>query len=484
MPAVDSEEANRKAGKVNLLRSVAVLAGGTALSQLVYAVAFPLITRIYEPAQIGMLGVFTSVVSTLAIVASVGYQLAIPIPGSTRVAVNLLGISVSTAVAAGVVLSVAVGVGGAAYARWANAPGLASFLWLAPITLTVMGVYQALTYWATRKHAYSAISLTRSAQSVTQAAVQVGAGIAGLGVGGLVVGFAISQFVGIAALLRRAPPPLQQVAFSAWRRVARQYKEFPLFTAPASLVNVIGVQMPVVLFSAWFSAASAGHFMLTMRILGLPLALVGRACAQVFFPTIARCGSDGDRARELVERTAVFLSYASVTVFAILITQAPNLFIIAFGTEWSEAGRYAQLLSFWFMCSLVSSALSGTALVKKRQRTALWITTYETTARLLAIAFGAVFGSPVLAVGMFAVAGVVICLIYIGWTLRIVGSSWGHLLRRLRPLGASSGVLLTCLLLLTLPKSPTVAVAGSVVCVFVFGVWALRTGKYALTVGT
>src|SRR3990172_2772668 len=65
-------------------RSVAVLAGGTTLAQVISILVSPALTRLYTPEDFGALAVYISILSMLLVVASWSYELAIALPEETE----------------------------------------------------------------------------------------------------------------------------------------------------------------------------------------------------------------------------------------------------------------------------------------------------------------------------------------------------------------------------------------------------------------
>ena len=58
-------------------RSVALVTTGTALGQGLVVASAPLLTRLYTPVDFGVLAVYGSMVSLVAVVAALRYELAI-----------------------------------------------------------------------------------------------------------------------------------------------------------------------------------------------------------------------------------------------------------------------------------------------------------------------------------------------------------------------------------------------------------------------
>jgi O-antigen/teichoic acid export membrane protein len=63
--------------KGRFARSVAVVTAGSALGQGLVVASAPLLTRLYTPVDFGVLAVYGSIVSLVAVAASLRYELAI-----------------------------------------------------------------------------------------------------------------------------------------------------------------------------------------------------------------------------------------------------------------------------------------------------------------------------------------------------------------------------------------------------------------------
>ena len=80
-------------------RKVLQVAGGTAVAQGLLVVASPVLTRLYTPADFGVLVVHVSLVSILVTVASLRLELALPLPERATDAAALLLLCVLLVVA-------------------------------------------------------------------------------------------------------------------------------------------------------------------------------------------------------------------------------------------------------------------------------------------------------------------------------------------------------------------------------------------------
>ena len=58
----------------SLWKGVFVIGGGTALAQGIGIISTPIITRLYDPSDFGLLGIYSSVLTILLVLASLRYE--------------------------------------------------------------------------------------------------------------------------------------------------------------------------------------------------------------------------------------------------------------------------------------------------------------------------------------------------------------------------------------------------------------------------
>jgi hypothetical protein len=131
-------------GASEFRRRVSVLAGGTALAQVVNFAVAPLLTRIYDASAFGNLQVYSSLMGFAMIVVALRYELAVVLPQDDETAANVAAVALTVVLGMTGLLSAAVGL--VVSHRWLlrGAGDLSSDLWLLPIGACGVGVYQVL----------------------------------------------------------------------------------------------------------------------------------------------------------------------------------------------------------------------------------------------------------------------------------------------------------------------------------------------------
>jgi O-antigen/teichoic acid export membrane protein len=408
-----------------IVRNVLLLVGGTLLGQLAVIAASPIVARLYTPSDFGVLGIYTSLLTLLSVIVSLRYELAIPLAEDDGDALSLALASLllvpTVAFFAGIVVfqlrPMLIG--------WGSLGLIAPYLWLLPIGMGLVGIYQVFNYWSIRKGRYLTIARTKAAQSITGVLAQCA--LSSLGAIGLLIGHVVGSAAGTTALAVRAYREdrhlMSSIQPSKIRRMLFRYRRFPQVSALSSVINSAGLVVPLLLFAAFYDSVAAGQFALVQRVVTLPMLLLGTAVAQVYFGeganAIRRSSAD---MRALYLRSSRWLAVAAICPAVVLLMTSSWTFPLAFGNQWRTAGVFAQLLSPVVFVQLVVAPLSQTLSVIECQA---WQLVWDCFRLILVIAVMYVVwvfrGSEVAAVAAYSGAMVVSYVIL--WLLQLVGIS-------------------------------------------------------------
>lgn len=409
----------------SFFRSVSMLVGGTAFAQLLAIVATPILTRLYTPDEFGVLGVYSAFLTILIVVASLRYEVAIPLPRSNCLAVNVLGVSLICVTGITIFISFAVLLWKDYLAQLTKTPQLESYLWLLPIGVALGGVYGVFQFWAIRQKAFSRIARTRIAQSLFGTGTQVLIGFGMGGAIGLILGQVINQVVGIFELIRRAlqddSTTFRKINARRMRCAAVKYDRFPKFSSIEALTNAGGVHFPVLVIASFLGGSKdVGFLMVAMRIMQAPLGVMGSAISQVYYSNAVdekRKGTLGG----FTERTVVGLAKIGIgpLVFAGIV--APLVVPIIFGEAWVRVGYLIRWMVPWFVFQYLSAPVAMAMHVTSSQRAAMHLQIFGLVFRVLSIFICYKLGFINFIVECYVLSGFVfysICLLVI---LRVAG---------------------------------------------------------------
>jgi O-antigen/teichoic acid export membrane protein len=366
----------------SFVRSVGVLAGGTAFAQLIGVIALPFITRMYTPEDFSVLAVFSSMLGIVTGIACLRLDIAIPIPEKEDEAANLLGLAMLTSTAIAMLTALIIWWFSDNLVNTAGQTGLGlqPFLWMLPPCIWLAGSYSAIQFWATRRKRFNAIARTRISQTIGSTVTQLLYGLSGLlGPFGLLLGLLIANGFGVIGLCRLAwredRKVLRAINFADMVRQVRANDRFIKYSTFEAIANNGAIQIPIVIIGAVALGPDAGYLLLAMRMMTIPISLIGGAVSQVYLshaPEEYRAGQIGHFTLKTIEglvRTGI-----GPLIFVGIIS--PAAFPIIFGSEWERAGEMVAWMTPLCILQLISSPVSMAFHITSHQHTALNLQIY------------------------------------------------------------------------------------------------------------
>jgi O-antigen/teichoic acid export membrane protein len=353
-------------------RHVLILTGGTVIARGLVVLASPLLTRLYLPADFGVLSVFFSIVTATVTASSLNYEAAIPLPKDDEFGLNVMGVSFAvlflcTLLCTGLVTFMA-----GPLAQLLRTPQLERYLWLLPLSLLGGGTFQILNSWSLRVQAFRSLAMRRIIQSVAQVITQLGMPLLMGGPFGLLLGDCVGRAGGSLELAfsakRYAEEHKLRVSAKKLAEAAIRYKRFPVFGTASVLMHASFWVLPALLLTRFFGLQEAGWYGLVNQILVVGAGLLGLGIAQVYFSNAAQLAhTSPTQLRSLFLRTSRASFLLGVVPFGLLIFTGPFLFGLVFGANWIEAGRYAQVLAVPFLIVLTVGPVFPTLTILERQ---------------------------------------------------------------------------------------------------------------------
>ncbi|MCW4152614.1 oligosaccharide flippase family protein [Halomonas sp. 18H] len=353
-------------------RGVSVLVGGTAGAQLIVIAASPVLTRLYTPEDFGLLAVYAGILGILGAIASLRYQLAIPLPESDEEAASIAMLSLIMVVSTTLCSAVGVWLWGNQLVSLLNTPNLAPYLWLIPLGLFLVGFYQVFQYWAIRTKLFSSIAKTKLTQSVGMVIIQV-VGFT-LGPIALLLGRVVGQCAGAFGLAKSAfkinSSSFKSVNKDGVKDAAIKYKKFPFVSTWAGLASSAGSQLPPLIIASVLGINSAGLFSLAQRVLSQPMSVIGKAISDVFYQRASQAFREGGLDFIVLKVFSTLLVLA-ITPAIIFFIYAPEIFRVVFGEEWYSAGIIARWMVPWMLADFIVSPCTGIYPIINKHGTAL-----------------------------------------------------------------------------------------------------------------
>jgi len=346
-------------------RSVGILASGILVGQLAILLATPLLTHLINPDAFGIYAVILASLNILATIATLRFELSIPIPEAEDEAFSALILSLLTTLTLALTLGTILMVSPELISyHFSSSMPIDVLLWVLPIGLLLSGIQQSLTYWSIRASNFLRISQSRGSYGIVTAGTQITLGLSGLGFSGLAGGEIVGRLSACLWLFsgidrQQSKTLLNTVTAKSLYATARKFKGFALLSTLSSLINTLSIYLPTILIMRFLGSYEVGLYFLAQRIIGFPTALLISSISQVFVADFSRTKYASERAtlyRDTIKQFAILTG----PIFLIIGISSNYLFPYIFGAEWESAGKLAMLLApFYFLQLLSGSTISA-----------------------------------------------------------------------------------------------------------------------------
>jgi len=389
------------------LRNILVGLFGTVGAQALPILLSPVLTRMYSPAMFGVLGLFMSLVSIFGVLVSLGYSKCLLVPKRFS-GFNLLIFICGISFVFSCVLLLIFGGITSLHLLPKQFETLHGLVYVLPLSIFLFAMYDSFYCWVNRHKRFKTLGLSKIVQSFFLISVQLLLAFFHYVSFGLVAGYVVGQFFGVLvlfiAIIQKNKNVFHHFSMKRAKLVAKRYMIFPVFTLPAELISSFSGQLPTILFTSFFSLEVVGIYHLTSRVLSAPISLLSSAVTDVFRERAAQDFRENGDCRDIFMKTFKLLILLGIGPSIVLFIFSPKLFPFIFGSNWKDAGIYAQILTPLFFIRFVVSPLSYVLYIAEKIKYDLVWQTALLIVTAVSLYIGIHFGSPKLSILLFSVS--------------------------------------------------------------------------------
>lgn len=371
--------------KSSLVKNVLVVASGTAGAQAIGLAFVPFITRLYGPEVYGVLGTFIALTTILTAASALAYPIAIVLPKSDSDAKGIVKLSLIVAALISFSTFIILLLVGEWIMKKIGATDLIDFMFFLPVVMFLVACQDVAQQWLIRQNSFGNLAKVFVAHSFFNYGVQTLAGIytpissvlISVYTLAITVRTALTGYIGVKISKRTTTKSSKKLSLKS---LALEYIDFPLYQAPQIVLKSISGSLPLLMLAAFFGPASAGFYALTRTVLGLPVTLLGASVRSVFYPHFNEVVLNNNKTLPVLMKSIASLMMVGIWPFILLMFFGPYLFSLVFGSEWYQAGKYAQWLSIHIYFILISIPVVSSIPVLKLQR---WLLFYEVVTTIL-----------------------------------------------------------------------------------------------------
>jgi len=396
-------------------KNVLILSGGAVIAQFLSIAISPILTRLYSPEDFGAFAIFSSIVSIVSVISCGRYELAIMLPEKDEDAINVVALAFIINTFVGLLFFFLILIFKDFILELLKAKPLSFWIYFAPLTVFFVSLFNILNYTNNRFKLYKDISKATIMKSIASTSIRLIMGVLKTGFSGLILGQIISQAVANTKLFFNIKNTglLKEIKKDNIKILVKKYSDFPKYSIPGALLNIISSQAPLIMISILFgSSALVGYYSFANSMLQLHMTIIGSSIGQVFYQKFSQLQKDPYKQKELLFNTWKKLFLVGVIPFPVIFFFGESIFSFIFGNNWSEAGRIASILSPLIFAMFISSPTSTAYIVFDMQKIGLYLNIYSVIFTLLSLYIGYTVGSLYIGIWIMVISGIVQIIIY------------------------------------------------------------------------
>jgi len=402
-----------------LLNNMLIIASGTAGAQLLTIMCSPVISRLYSPQAIGILGSFLALISILIPLASLSLPMALILPRTEQRVNRLVILSIYLTLVASLLSLIVMSL---LPINLLGAMQLDNVAWV-PLVFSLYllstTIFELFTFWALRKGYFSINAKVVIIQSILTNGGKILAGIFIDRLDTLVLITVLSGMISITVYAFF----MRKLIISACgtvklnRKIVKglcfKYDDFIKYRTPQRLISGVNQSAPIILLAIFFDSTAAGFFTLCRSTLMLPVNLISKSVNDALYPKLAELNRQGKEIHLLMLKATLWLCLVGLVPLVLMLLLAPWLFHFIFGESWYRAGEYAQWFSIWLFFNFINRPSVAAIPILNLEKLLLLNSSLNFFLVLAGFYIGHTKGSDITAIALFSIFGILPQLIII-----------------------------------------------------------------------
>jgi len=278
------------------------------------------------------------------------YERAVIFPKSEALANRVLVLSILISIlVAGLIFALIVLVS-FVWPEWLENQGLGVYIFVVPLGALLMAMRGTVGSLCLRREDFSAIATADVSEAIVSTSTRVLWGIVlASSVSGLILGHVLGIVVSLAICGSRSLTWFKKEYHSAsiadLRKVAYEFRDYPIFRAPARIALTASRRMPVVALGILFSPEIVGFYAMASRAAALPLQTISKSVSNVLLRRTMGFKHEGRPLRNDLQKVAAVLALTGLPVFSVMFFFGEEVLSWFLGARWRSAGEIVEILA-------------------------------------------------------------------------------------------------------------------------------------------
>lgn len=367
---------NKLKPKSEFTRNILNLASSSTFAILISLLTLPIITRLYEPSVFGEFQLLLSILTLFSVISTFKYEMAIALSKSDKEAnyvftINLILLLLTTMLFLVVFYF---------FSSWIltllNANVLEPYIFLLAIGIFLSGLVQIARETLVRSKKFNRIAKNRVAEIASSQGIAISIGLVSPNFIGLFISQITGYFISIFLALRHNTLKIE-ISLKRLKLVFIKYIDFLKYNTPSVFLNTLSIQLPIFFIAKYFGAEYVGYYILAIKIIDVPLGVIGGAISQVYYKeAIDKYKISNYELLNLYTATLKKLLIIIIIPSIFFAFFADKLIVFLLGVGWEKTAYIMTVLIIWKFFEFLISPISTTLTVANMQKISFYTKLY------------------------------------------------------------------------------------------------------------
>lgn len=412
-------------------KNIVKVASGASVAVFLPLLLSPVLSRIYNQSDYGVMAVFMGVVVIFTSVITSHYNHTILLQKTLKGTINSITLVILINVIITSILILAVTLFNNDFAKFISSDNITvpgRLFFLIPATICSNGLAVVLMQWFNKHKKFGTITALRLTNTIGAIGFQLGYALivpyywgTEPNYTGLILGYSLGSFltlgVGtIVVIYSFKMSILRLINWPSIKFIAIKERDFLIYSLPNDFLFNFANELPTFVLKKFLSNSQIGNYSYARRFSNLPIQTVANSVLEVFKQKSIEETTVGGNCRNIFVKTFKSLAIVGLAPLVVITLFGPQLFAFVFGKDWYMAGEFARLLAPMYYLNFISGPLSYMFIFHRKLIEDLLVHIYIIFSSAGALWLGhSIFGS---AYGMIAIFSANYCLTYIYYLLR------------------------------------------------------------------
>lgn len=378
--------------KSEFTRNALTLTFGTGIAQAFPILFYPILSRLFTPAEFGLFATIASLTAVIGVIATGKYEFAILIADTKQEAVNLIGLVFLLSSLFSIISYFFLLLISEYLIQIFNTPDLKQWLYISSLNIIFISIYYCYNEWAVRNKYFLNLSINKILNSSSTTLGKFFFGIIKFPSNGLILGDLFGRLLTasgcIYRILEKDKDFFSYLSFSNLMVVAKKYLNFPKHVLPGYILNTLGGQFPVFFIGAYFTNSEVGYFSMTMNVLSVPSSIISSSIRDTFRQRAKNDYSETGNCLYIFQKTFITLAIATAIISIFIYFLIPELIELFLGENWINSGEYAQIMIPAIALAFISNSLNGVLYIAEKTKVILFFQLYYFSVSILSLFIG------------------------------------------------------------------------------------------------